>query len=280
LGANPNGVSRIRDRLVNDSTLDLKRAVACVDADKQHYKLYIPKVTKPSQGLYNPTDVSVGDAPDYTEQGTMFVFDYANDAWFEQSGVNARGGMVINYEANRMFYLTAYGKHDETDGSALEWVLHRDRNYPNLLAYRDRVLSSSYVEITKDIPFDYTTDWLSCDDPNEIKNFLRCKVYGLRTFNSYAFLSTGGATEITLDGDYELTVKAYKDWRDNYVQSETTINLTSTNLYDFMKCRSNKSGVMKFKISGDANYSGPRIQAVEVEYTSPTKGKMKPWGVP
>lgn len=278
LGSNPNGVSRIRDRLVNDTALDLKRAVGTVDSDKQHYKLYIPKANKPSSGLYNPTDESVGDAPDYTDQGVMFVFDYANDAWFEQSGINARAGMVMINEGNRMFYLTSYGYHDETDGSSIEWVLYRDRNYDNLLAYTDRV-DLAGVETLKAIPCDYTTDWLSFEDPNELKNFLRCKVYGLQVDDTISYLGTS-ATEVEYSGDYTLTVKAYKDWRDNYVQSEATLSLTSANLYDFMKCRSNKAGVMKFKITHSASYSCPHIQAIEVEAVSPFKAKMKPWGTP
>jgi hypothetical protein len=37
---------------------------------------------------------------------------------------------------------------------------------------------------------------------------------------------------------------------------------------------------MKFKIYGNADYSCPRIQAIEIEAAVPFKAKMKPWGTP
>lgn len=280
LGENPNGVSRIKDRL-NDTELDLKRATAVVDTNKQLYKLYIPKITKPSVGLYNPADNRHADNPYYTDDGVMFVFDYANDAWYEQNGINAKGGMIFMEQSGdgRALYLTAYAKNTSESESTLEWSLYKDRNYSNLWAYADR-LERGGTESLRAIELVYATDWLSMDDANELKKWLRCKVYAIRTFDDLTVLGSGGVTEVEALGANTITITAYPNWRSDSVHSSADIDLNSLNLYAFIKCRNMHASVMKFKLTHETLYASPRIQAIEVEATSPFKRKMKPWGTP
>jgi len=278
LGENENGICRIKDR-IQDPELDLSRATAVVDPVKGHYRLFIPKITKSSVGLYNPTDNRTANNPYYTDDGLTLVYDYNNDAWFEQSGINGKGGFVLfTQETQRLFALTAYAENTSESVSTLEWVLYKERNYPNLWAYADR-LERNGTEELRAISCAYATDWLALDDANMLKQFLRAKVYGLRVFDNLSVIGTAGTTSSAL-GSYALTVTSYKDWRTDHIHSSSTVNLDGTNLYDFMKCRTNKASVMKFKFTHSNIYASPRIQALEIEAAIPFKGRMRPWSTP
>ncbi len=275
LGENKNSISRIRNAF-SSSTLDLSRAVAWVDTFKDLYLLYVPTISKPSAGLFNPADVRYASNPYYTDQGTMFIYDYANDAWSTFSGVNAKGGMV-DLEG-RMFYLMAYAKNISESSSGLEWVLYKERAYGNLWSFGDRIERQGTVEL-RAISKAYATDWLAYDDANMLKKFLRLKAYGLRVFSDLTVKDTSGAA-FACTGAYSLTAETYKDWRTDAVQSSSTLALTSSNLFALMKVRNNKSGVMKFRVTHNTLFQSPRIQALEVEIAAPYEPKMKAWGTP
>lgn len=279
LGDNNNNVSRIKD-LFADSTLDLKRAVGMVDTDKKLYQLYVPRITKPSSGIYNAADRRHSDNPYYVDDGLMFVYDYANDAWSTQSGINAKGGMVALEQSGggRTMFLTAYAKNTSESESTLEWTLYKERKYDNLWSFADRIERGGTEEL-RAISCAYSTDWLALDNPNELKNWLRCKVYGLRTFSDLTVLGSSN-TPLACDGDYTLTVTAYPNWRSDSVHSSANISLTSTNLFAFMKLRNMHANVMKFRLTLNTLFSSPRIQAIEIEAASPFKAKMKAWGTP
>lgn len=277
LGQNENGVSRIKDLLLSPEN-DLKRATAVVDTVKGHYRLYIPKITKSSAGLYNPTDTRHSDNPYYNELGFTLVYDYNNDAWFKQTGINAKGGMIVFSEStDRLFTLSSYARNSSDIASSLEWSLYKERNYDNLWAYADR-LERDGVEELQEIEHVYATDWLAFDDPNELKKFLRCKMYGLRVFDDLTVLGTSGTERAAL-GQYTFDVQAYRDWREDDTHTDSTLTLTGRNLHDYMKCRTNKAGVMKFVFFHTVLYSSPRIMAIEVEAAKPFKPRMKPWGI-
>jgi hypothetical protein len=214
------------------------------------------------------------------DDGVMFVFDYANDAWYEQNGINAKGGMVFLEQSGggRNMYLMQYAKNTSESESTLEWALYKDRKYDNLWSYADR-LERNGTEELRAIECVYGTDWLAMDDPNELKKWLRCKIYAIRSFDDLEVRNTAG-TLFSASGDYTLQITSYPNWRTDYLHSQANVDLTDTNLYAIMKCRNMHAQVMKFKITHETLFSSPRIQAIEIEATSPFKAKMKPWGTP
>lgn len=273
LGANHNGVSRIRQHL-NDSTLDLSRSVGFMDNAKNQYILYVPAVSKASVGLYNPADIRSANNPYYNDQGVTFVYDFSNDTWSKWTGINAKGGIVEL--DGRNFFVTAYAKNTSESASGLDWVLYKTRDYSNLWSYTDR-LERSGVEELRAISKIYTTDWLALDDAGLLKKFLRCRVYQLNTFTDLSVKGTSG-TSLAATGAVSVTVNAYRDWRST-LHSSASLDLTGTNFYDFMKIRTNRCGVMQFSVTHNVINASPRIQAIEIEAAAPFKPHMKPWNV-
>jgi len=194
------------------------RAIAVVDTEKQQYVCFIPKETT-AASLKN------------VASGSITVYDFANDVWFDRSYSHAfaAGGMAI-YKNNFIF----------CDANLLGSPACWQRNLTDTIY--------DFCDSTSAIVKTFRPQWDSMDEPSVDYVALDLAVY------SFTRTATNGFT---------LTVKTYRNYQTSVADTNLIMPFGVNDIELVRKLANNKARALQLEFSNAVLYENPVITGYE-----------------
>jgi hypothetical protein len=137
-----------------NTSFNFKKSTSAIWTNNDKYLLFVPSESQDSSNNYYADSDSL-----------VLAYDYAADAWFPWTQINAIGGISF---ANDNLYFSA--RRLDSDSSAVEAVTYKIMESGGYI---------DYVDHNEAIPFVWKTNWEAGNEPNIFKRFTRMKTFAI-----------------------------------------------------------------------------------------------------